>query len=428
MKLGPFEFKALDVPKEIAAGEWRNWNWQLRRSLKSFADFNSLFALTPSQARAIQVNQAAMATKSESQAAGLFRVQATPYYAQLVAQAPSSLALQRILIPEESELNSGAQQMLDPLAERINNPVPRVLHRYSDRALLLVTDLCSVYCRYCTRKHFTAKDHYTIIEKEMEQALEYLRQHPGIREVILSGGDPLTLSNALLFSLLERLRTIEHIEIIRIGTRMPVVCPMRVDTALVAGLKRFRPVFFMTHFNHPDEITEEAAVALELLVDNGIPVFNQMVFLNGVNNHPAVVQALNRRLLILRVKPHYAFQCDPSQGSDHLRTSVQDSEEIVRELWGHLSGLAMSSHSVDIPNGGGKTTLSPQFVTSRTDQKLEFRGWDGVVGEYVNPIGPKMLPVGWEHFQKEWETLQQAKRPILPYSASHTSGSAQLLR
>ncbi len=384
----------LGIPEGLSPSDWSQWTWQLRKSFRSESDFTKAGFLTSDQKAAFRKN-------SERP---IFRAQLTPYYQRLLAVVGAPLA--KIGLPSTAEFSGGAQEMLDPLAEKRNSPTPRLLHRYSDRALLLVTDMCSVYCRYCTRKHFTGQDQMSLSEQELNQAIAYLEKTKGVREVLLSGGDPLTLSDEILFRILRRLRAIEHIEVIRIGTRMPVVCPMRITDSLVSGLREFQPVFLMTHFNHPKELTEESALAVEKFVDSGIPVFNQMVFLNGVNNHAAVVQALNRRLLALRVKPYYMFQCDPSEGTDHLRTSIDDSEQIVRELWGHLSGLAMASHSVDIPNGGGKTTLAPNFIVQRTAEEISFRGWDGISGVYRNPQQARELPADFGEYLEEWRCLQ----------------------
>ena len=344
----------------------------------------------------------------------LFKVAATPYYASLALAQEGPHAsvpgpLRRIIIPTDLEAEEGEQQMLDPLDENRHSPTPRIIHRYSDRVLFLVTDTCSVYCRFCTRKRFTGQEEGLINNREYQGALHYIRTHPGLREVILSGGDPLTLSNKVLGRILGDLRAIPHVEIIRIGTRMPVVCPMRVDLGLASIIKEHGPVYLMTHFSHPYELTEEAKNALTLLADHGIPLFNQMVLLNGVNNHPAIVQALSRRLLYLRVKPYYMFQCDPSQGTDHLRTTVESSEALVRELWGHLSGLAMPALSLDIPGGGGKTSLVPNFMTSQGDGVREYRGWDGQTGQYRNPKVEQTLPSDASRYEAEWSQLKNAK-------------------
>jgi lysine 2,3-aminomutase len=302
------------------------------------------------------------------------------------------------------------QSQLDPLAERKNNPAPRIVHRYSDRCLFLITDFCSVYCRYCTRKHFTAGSRSAPVKSEYEQALAYIQNTKGLREVILSGGDPLSVSDAFLDRVLTDLRKIEHIEIIRLGTRFPVVCPQRITNELCAILKKHKPVYLMTHFNHPDELTAEAAEALERLVDSGVPVFNQLVLLNGVNNHPALIQALSRRLLYLRVKPYYMFQCDPSPGTEHLRTSIDESLEIQKELWGHLSGLALPQYSVDIPDGGGKAYLVPNFQTQIEKSYRKFKGFDGVDSIYLNPTQEqRLVPEAVDLYQAEWQEIKDSK-------------------
>jgi lysine 2,3-aminomutase len=393
-----FDFKAIkpapqfsDVPLE----KWANWIWQMQQSLTTEAEFSSVFDLKADEIDGFK------------HSGTLFKVSATPYYSSL---GLSSDSIRRILMPTGVEAIPGAQHMADPLAEHTHSPTPRIIHRYSDRVLFLITDTCSVYCRFCTRKRFTGKEEGLADRKEYQEALEYIRSHKGIREVIFSGGDPLTLSNKVLGQALRDVREIEHIEIIRVGSRMPVVCPMRVDQELVGVLREYGPVYMMTHFSHPKELTKEAAVSLALLVDRGIPVFNQTVLLNGINNHPAIIQALSRRLLYLRVKPYYMFQCDPSEGTDHLRTTVESSENILKELWGHLSGLAMPTLSLDIPSGGGKTTLVPNFLEKSENGVREFNGWDGRKGIYKNPKVEQITPLDAEEYVPEWETLKNAKK------------------
>lgn len=391
-----FHFPRSPKPEAVSESDWNNWTWQLRHALKTEQDFAKHFDLTADE-------KAAFVEGKE-----LFNVRTTPYYASLAGGPGDSI--RQILMPHRQEIEEGEQQMLDPLGERRNKAAPRLIHRYSDRVLFLITDICSVYCRFCTRKHFTGQEQAFIRNEEYEQALSYIRSHPGIREVILSGGDPLTVGDAQLDRVLGDLRAIEHIEIIRIGSRMPVVCPMRITEDLVKILKRHKPVFLMSHFNHPQELTAEAAEALERLVDNGVPVMNQMVLLNGINNHPALVQALNRRLLYLRVKPYYMFQCDPSLGTDHLRTSVEDSLAIQRELWGHLSGLAMPNLSLDIPNGGGKTYLVPDFEVAQEGRTRHYVGWDGVKAEYVSPAPEKIRKPLAGQYELEWDQLKNSKQ------------------
>jgi lysine 2,3-aminomutase len=392
-----FVFSPSPRPASVTPEQWASWTWQLQHSMKKKGDFEKAFTLS-------RVENQAFDEGSE-----IFNIRTTPYYASL-ARDQKLDPIRRILMPSGLELDMGKQALLDPLGERKNNPVPRIIHRYSDRVLFLVTDICSVYCRYCTRKHFTGQDQAFIKANEYEQALEYIQTHPGIREVILSGGDPLTLSDAHLERVLSDLRDIEHVEIIRIGTRMPVVCPMRVTEPLAKVIRKYAPVFLMTHFNHPREITSEAKTALEHFVDNGIPVMNQTVLLNGVNNHPAIIQALSRRLLYLRVKPYYMFQCDPSEGTDHLRTSIEESMQIQKELWGHLSGLAMPNLSLDIPDGGGKTSLVPNFEVARSEESRIYVGWDGVRAEYRNPPPEQSLePLDAAEYDSEWTSLKESK-------------------
>ena len=412
--IGPrmrLEFKPSPRPHNIDEAKWSDWTWQMRMSLKSEVDFRQQFEMAPDESAGFEGAGGELK---------LFEVRSTPYYASLASVTDSEDPIRRILMPRKEELHRGVQSMLDPLGERKNSRTSRVIHRYPDRVLFLVTDFCSVYCRYCTRKHFTGGEQSFAKKDEYEEALAYIRRATGIREVILSGGDPLTLSDAMLDRVLTDLRAIEHIEIIRIGSRMPVVCPMRVTDGLISILKKAKPVFLMTHFNHPREITAEAAAAVEKFVDNGVPVFNQMVLLNGVNNSPAIVQALSRRLLYLRAKPYYMFQCDPSFGTDHLRTSIEESLEIQAALWGRISGLAMPNLSLDIPDGGGKAGLVPDFEIPNLRQgSLEtgvtrvYEGWDGVRAEYKSPpLSQRLNPIDAHHYEKEWQELQSAKSVV----------------
>lgn len=394
------EFAEAPRPLHIKPSDWYDWTWQLRSSLKSEMDFAGHFELSIAESNAFR------------KGSEIFNIRTTPYYASLASRTNELDPIRRILAPHEKELFDPKQAQLDPLGETrsSNQPTARIIHRYSDRVLFLVTDICSVYCRYCTRKHFTGSDQAFIKQNEFEAAIAYIKKTTGIREVILSGGDPLTISDAQLERVLTELRKIEHVEIIRIGTRMPVVAPMRITDDLVKIIKKAKPVFLMTHFNHPKELTAEAAMAVEKIVDNGIPVMNQMVLLNGVNNHAAVVQALSRRLLYLRAKPYYMFQCDPSIGTDHLRTSIEDSLEIQQQLWGHLSGLAMPTLSVDIPDGGGKTYYVPNFETEVSAAGRKYTGWDGVESEYLNPDSTSIMkPVDLENYLAEWENLKNSK-------------------
>lgn len=385
-------------------------------SLKTKSDFEKFFKLTPQEEKAFSRSQ------------GIFRIQTTPYYASLCDPENPDDPIRKILMPHMDEMKHEAQQMEDPLGEEKHAINERLIHRYPDRVLFLVTDMCSVYCRYCTRKRFTGNLKSFVRSNNYLEALEYIRRNPGIREVILSGGDPLTLSNSRLEKVLSDLREISHVEIIRIGTRMPVVCPMRIDEELVEMMKKYHPIFIMTHFNHPKEISLEAAESLSCLVDNGFPVMNQMVLLNGINNHEAIVQALSRRLLSLRVKPYYMFHCDPSRGTEHFQTSIHDSLKIQRNLWGKLSGLAMPTLSLDIPGGGGKVSFVPPFEQERASTHSHFKGWDGYEADYINPEPDEIrTPADIKDYLEEWERLEGQSYGRREERSSQTSSSRAYL-
>ena len=374
-------FKTLGHPKNIKASQWNDWKWQLKNIKNPFKYKNDK----------------------------LFLAGASPYYLRLTHFYPS---LSPIVQTTKAEHFWTTQQMKDPLGEDKHSPYPRLIHRYPDRVLFLATDLCSVYCRYCTRKRFTGKKQAFSSKIEREQIFSYIQKNKGIREVILSGGDPLSLSDSILENLLSQLRSIEHIEIIRIASRTPVACPMRLTNSLIKILKKYQPLFLMTHFNHPLELTKEAQTALTRTANNGILMFNQTVLLNKVNNHPSIIQALMRRLLYLRVKPYYMFQCDPSEGSDHFRTSIQNSKSIQKELWGRFSGLALPHLSLDIPGGGGKTGIVPDFAIKKEASQWTFKGWDGLKGAYINPRQKdfddffKNQPENLREYKEEWEILK----------------------
>ncbi len=392
-----FHFSKTEPVPGVVASDWNSWTWQFKNGLSRLADFAPHFDLSAEE-------RAAFAQLPD------FQVRSTPYYVALADRLNLHDPIRQVILPKLAELSSGGQQVSDPLGEKKHSPRERLIHRYPDRVLFLVTDQCSLYCRYCLRKHFTGQDQAFVGSADYTAALDYLRGATGVREVILSGGDPLTISDGRLERVLFDLRAIDHIEIIRVGSRMPVVCPMRLGEDTVKLLRKFKPVYFMTHFNHPRELSFEAAEALERLVDHGVPVFNQMVLLNGINNHAAVVQALSRRLLYLRVKPYYMFQCDPSPGTEHFRTSVDESLAIQRELWGTLSGLAMPNLSLDIPGGGGKVGLVPDFKVGESDGVRAFRGWDGVEGVYKNPSAEQQRPpMDIDQYIREWEEIKTSR-------------------
>lgn len=386
-------FLSVKIPHNVLKQDWSNWKWQMRHCLKTKIDYKQYFHLTTEEEQSFDHPK--------------FAIQTTPYYAQIACSSPTH-PLRKVIIPCMKEQQTGQQAMLDPLGEKDHSPVQHIIHRYPDRVVFLITDLCPIYCRYCTRKRFTATNKKIIPTDEYQKALNYIQSGSGIREVILSGGDPLTLSDGLLEKILKDLRLIKHIEIIRIGSRMPAVCPMRISKSFIEMIKKYQPVFIMSHFNHPTEITADSADILNQLANNGIAVFNQMVLINGVNNHPAIVQALCRRLLFLRVRPYYMFQCDPSLGTDHLRTSIENSRWIQKQLWGVLSGLATPRLAMDIPGGGGKVEMVPTNLFSSKEHTITATGWDGIKGIYQEPHKDSIQePSDLNLYLEEWNTLKQ---------------------
>lgn len=309
-----------------------------------------------------------------------FQARINPYYLSLIRYPGDPIWRQ--CVPDKVELDDFDSNE-DPLNEDAMSPVPNITHRYPDRALFLVTSQCGIYCRFCTRKRKVG-DYEKISMKGLESAFKYLEEHTEIRDVILSGGDPLMLTDAMLEKILKRLRSIPHIEIIRLGTRMPVVLPQRITQKLCNVIKKYHPVYVNTHFNHPWEITEESTRACELLANNGVPVGNQMVIMKGVNDDPQVVKELMQKLLKIRVRPYYMYMADETKGANHFRTSIETGLKIAEALRGHTSGLAVPHFVIDAPGGGGKIPLLPNYVLHKDEEKIILRNFKNEVYSYKN--------------------------------------------
>lgn len=375
-----------------------DWSAQLKGALKSRSDFESLFNLTTAERLGFEKGGA------------VFNIQATPYYASLADPKDLNDPIRKMVLPSVLETEGLKLTQNDPLGERKNSPCERIVHRYADRVLFLITDFCGIYCRYCTRKHFTGGGQVFPKKDAYQEALDYIKSHKEIREVILSGGDPLTLSNKKLDRVLTDLDDIPHVDLIRVGSRMPAACPMRLDEGLLKVFKKQTPVVLMTHFNHHQELPDYTKSKLRFFAEGGVQIFNQMVLLNGINNSAALVYKLSRELISCKVFPYYMFQCDPSPGTKHLQTSIEESLVIQKELWGHSSGLALPTYSIDIPSGGGKTYLTPNFIQKRDDKSVVFKGFDGVEAEYLNPgAALYQKPVVSAGVQAEWDTVSEAK-------------------
>ncbi|MCZ6703104.1 MAG: KamA family radical SAM protein [Ignavibacteria bacterium] len=334
-----------------------------------------------------------------------FQARINPYYLSLIRYPGDPIWLQ--CIPDKVELDD-IDAMEDPLMEDAMSPVPNITHRYPDRALFLVTSQCGIYCRFCTRKRKVG-DYEKISMKGLESAFNYLEEHTEIRDVILSGGDPLMLTDIMLEKILKRLRAIKHIEIIRLGTRMPVVLPQRITQKLCNVIKKYHPVYVNTHFNHPWEVTSESTKACEMLANAGVPVGNQMVIMKDINDDPAVVKELMQKLLKIRVRPYYMYMADETKGANHFRTSIETGMKIVEALRGHTSGLAVPHFVIDAPGGGGKIPLLPNYVLHIDEEKIILRNFQNQVFSYQN-YADKNNPNGFG--SKKKKKAKAAKKSV----------------
>ena len=362
-----------DVPES----DWSDWRWQMRHRVTTLAELEGLIDLTPEE-------RAGIAARSS-----VFPFAITPYYLSLFSPVMGPRCpVRRQAVPHADELITTPWDMVDPLAEDEHSPVPIVSHRYPDRALLYVTHNCPVYCRHCTRQRKVGDASSAPDRAMLGAALDYVRRTPAIKDVLLYGGDPLSLGDARLVEIVAELRTIPSVEIVRLCTRNPVTLPQRVTPALLAALRPYHPIFVNTHFNHPAECTPEAALALTRLADAGFAVGNQMVLLRGINDDPATVETLNRWLLRQRCRPYYILQCDPVGGTAHLRTPVSAGVDILDALRGRVSGLGLPQLVVDLPGGGGKVTLVPERLVRREGARMVFRNVEGREFTYVDaPLG-----------------------------------------
>jgi lysine 2,3-aminomutase len=350
---------------------WIDWHWQLRNSFTTAEAISRVMTLTDDEVSTI------------NRLKNRLPLRITPYYLSLIYDSEPGTPLRRTMIPTGSELLITDEEQSDPLDEMGSSPVPGIIHRYPDRALFTVTQFCSSYCRYCTRSHSVGKlGHLT--KTELDRAFRYLEEHKEIRDVIISGGDPLTMNDSRLEYLLSNLRSIKHIEILRIGTKVPVVLPQRITPGLVSMLRRYNPLFMSLHFTHPDELTPETRKACEMLADAGIPLGSQTVLLKGINDDPAVMKSLMQKLLTVRVRPYYIYQCDLIPGSSHFRTTVEKGIDIIENMRGHTSGYAVPQFVIDAPGGGGKIPILPAYVVESGPEKWVLRNFRNKQYTYPN--------------------------------------------
>lgn len=358
---------------DIPETDWNDWKWQLRHRVEGLDELKRYITLSPAEEEGV------------AQCLHSLRMAITPYYLSLIDFDDPNDPIRKQCIPTALELDVAAHDLADPLHEDGDSPVPRLTHRYPDRVLMLVTDQCAMYCRHCTRRRFAGATDSTTPITILDQQIEYIRKHPEVRDVLLSGGDVLTLSDERLENILMRLREIPHVEIVRIGSRIPVVMPQRVTPALCEMLKKYHPVWLNTHFNHPDEITAEAVKACAMLADAGIPLGNQSVLLAGVNDCTHVMRKLVHELVKIRVRPYYIYQCDLSRGLEHFRTPVAKGIEIIESLRGHTSGFCVPTFVVDAPGGGGKIPVMPNYLISQGSRRVVLRNYEGVIAAYTEP-------------------------------------------
>ncbi|HHX02821.1 MAG TPA: lysine 2,3-aminomutase [Tissierellia bacterium] len=368
-----YEKRRKELFPQATDEEWSSWQWQVRNRIETLDELKKYLPLTEEEEEGVKKTLETL------------RMAITPYYLSLIDPDNPHDPVRRQAVPLELEVRQSSADLLDPLSEDEDSPVPGLTHRYPDRVLFLITDQCSMYCRHCTRRRFAGQHDAAVNKKQIDGCIEYIRNTPTVRDVLLSGGDALLMSDDRLEDIISRLREIEHVEIIRIGSRTPVVMPQRITQELCDMLKKYHPIYLNTHFNHPLEITKESKEACERMANAGIPLGNQSVLLRGVNDCVYTQRQLVQQLAAIRVKPYYIYQCDLSFGLEHFRTSVSKGIEIIEGLRGHTSGYCIPTFVVDAPGGGGKTPVMPQYVISQSHNRVVLRNYEGVITTYTEP-------------------------------------------
>jgi len=353
--------------------DWNDWHWQVRNRIETLEELKKHIVLTEKEENGVKESLKTL------------RMAITPYYLTLIDTENSNCPVRKQAIPTSAETHQAAADLLDPLHEDGDSPAPGLTHRYPDRVLFLVTDMCSMYCRHCTRRRFAGQKDASSASENIEKCIEYIAKTPQVRDVVLSGGDALMISDEKLEYIIKRLREIPHVEIIRIGSRVPVVCPQRITDDLVNMLKKYHPIWLNTHFNHSQEITPESIAACAKIADAGVPLGNQSVLLRGINDSVQIMKDLVHNLAKIRVRPYYIYQCDLSMGLEHFRTPVSKGIEIIENLRGHTSGYCVPTFVVDAPGGGGKIPVMPTYMISQSPEKVVLRNYEGVITAYSQP-------------------------------------------
>ncbi|KGN67805.1 lysine 2,3-aminomutase [Porphyromonas sp. COT-108 OH1349] len=357
----------------VSDEEWNDWKWQVKNRIETVEDLKKYISLTPEEEQGIR------------ESLKTIRMSITPYYLSLIDPNDPHDPVRKQSIPTENELHVSPSDLQDPLHEDSDSPVPGLTHRYPDRVLFLITDMCAMYCRHCTRRRFAGQRDAASPQKRIDACIDYIARTPQVRDVLLSGGDALLMSDSKIEYILQRLREIPHVEIIRFGSRTPVVMPQRITPEFCEMIKKYHPIWLNTHFNHPNEITKESSEACARLANAGVPLGNQSVLLRGINDCTHIMKKLVHELVKIRVRPYYIYICDQSMGIGHFRTPVSKGIEIIENLRGHTSGYAVPTFVIDAPGGGGKIPVMPSYMISQSPNRVVVRNYEGVISTYTEP-------------------------------------------
>jgi lysine 2,3-aminomutase len=365
------DYQQISLFKDVNPLDWEDWQWQVKNRITTIEQLSQVIKLTPEETEGIK------------KARGRMGMAITPYWLTLIDPEDPRCPIRRQSVPTIYESQSGPHEMVDPCAEDRDSPAPHLVHRYPDRVLLLATEQCAMYCRHCTRRRLVGEHKRGNSSNNWEGAVEYIKANRKIRDVLISGGDPLMLKDNVLEELIKRVRDISHVEFLRIGTRVPVTLPQRITEGLILMLKKYSPIWISIHFNHPREITKRCRIACDMLAENGFPLGSQSVLLKGINDRPYIMKKLMHELLKIRVRPYYIYQCDPVKGTQHFRTPVAVGINIIEKLRGHTSGYAVPTYVIDGPGGGGKIPVEPNYLLSQAKGKYVLRNFRGKVYTYL---------------------------------------------
>jgi lysine 2,3-aminomutase len=367
----PQDYQQIELFKDVNPLDWEDWHWQLKHRIRTKDELSQIIKLSPEEEEGIK------------KASGRLSMAVTPYWSTLMDPDDPNCPFRRQAVPVVGETVVGPHEMVDPCAEDRDSPAPHLVHRYPDRVLILATEHCALYCRHCTRRRLVGEHQEDNSSTRFDAAIEYLKSNRKIRDVLISGGDPFVMEDEEIENLVAKIRSISHIEFLRIGTRVPVTMPQRITDKLVNSLKKYSPIWISIHFNHPKEITKRCKIACDMLSDAGFPLGSQTVLLKGVNDRPYIMKRLMQELLQIRVRPYYIYQCDPVRGTQHFRTPVAAGINIMEKLRGHTSGYAIPTYVIDGPGGGGKIPVGPNYILSQAKGKYVLRNYKGKIYTYL---------------------------------------------